>query len=156
MATLTNQKPSIGLVEKNVMQALDEYNERMGRTLAGLRNLIVQNTLRAKQIVNERQRTANVNTVTITSPQSKGTEIITDVYINVDPTVGGTMVLTLGDFVLNYQMLPSDGIERITTMNLRLNPNDPRNVVVTPASGTCKFLNLYLQGWEVGDAGGIN
>ena len=152
----TSQKPHTGIIEKTVIDALDEYDSRVQQTLTGLRKLIMGNVLRAKQVVNERQRTNGQNTVTITAPQSRGTEIITNIIINVDPTVGGTMVLTLGDFVLNYQTLPPDGIEEIDQITLRLNPNDPRNVVVTPSSGTCKFLNLYLQGWEVGDAGGIN
>lgn len=156
MATLTNQKPNIGLIEKTLLDALDEHEARVGKTLAGLRNLIIQNTLRAKQVVNEQQKSNNQNSVEITSPQSRGTEVITNVIINVDPSVGGTMVLTLGNVTINYQSLPPDGIEALDQVNFVLRANEKRTVVVTPAGGTCKFLNLYLQGWEVGDAGGIN
>lgn len=140
-------------MKQTIEEALLEHEQRMSASLAALERLIRTSILLNKQLIQEEGHNVNANTCTM-QPQSRNTERVTNIQVNLDQSVGGTFAVTLGRWIMTNITVPADGLWDLDNQNIILRPNDLRQVVMTPASGTPKFINFYLQGIEVGDFGG--
>lgn len=140
-------------MKQTIEEALLEHEQRMSASLAALERLIRTSILMTKQFIQEEGHNVNANTCTM-QPQSRNTEVVTNIQVNLDQSAGGTFQVQLGRWNITGIAVPADGLWDIDNQYIILRPNDLRQVTVTPASGTPKFINFYLQGREVGDFGG--
>ncbi len=139
-------------MKQTIEEALLEHEQRMNATLEGLKRIIYQTILYAKSLVQEEGHAVNANTCVV-GPQSNNTEIITAIFINIDPAAAGTFNLVLGRLILTNITVPSGGLLVLDQQNIVLRPNDKRQLVTSAANPA--FINMYLHGREVGEFGGI-
>ena len=139
-------------LEQEILESIVRSQKHQEAVLAQMANMLTRQTHIAKTVVQDFGQTTGKNTLQWQASQ-QGNLIIHTAYIFIDPNVGGTYILTLGNVAIP-KPCPVSGFDYFLGASLILKQNAPRNLVIT-AGLTAAYISVVLFGESAGDAGSM-